>query len=528
MLKNLREKRAKLMREAEALRNQDGTFENDEKRSAFDTKMASIHDLDVSIRTLEAEGVTGAPPAAAAPAAVPAAPASAAAAPSTTDAVAAERQRAAEVQAIATRAGLDAAFVTTHIGSGASIDAVRSAAFTALVERDNAAGGPAPGGSAIRIGEDARDKYVRGGVNWLLVRSGMAALVAKHEKVEESTLTPGEFRGLTLLDMAKDFLSRHRVEYRGMNPLEIAGLAFNYRAGTYQTTSDFAVLFENTMHKVLRAAYALAPDTWSQWCGIATVTDFRTHNWYRQGSLTQLDDINEHGEFKNKSIPDAEKATYSVGTKGNIIAVSRQAIVNDDLGGLTNLSARLGRAGKLTIENAVYALLNANAGLGPTQADTQPLFHANRANVGAGAALSVPAIDADRVVMAQQKDPNGVDFLDLRPEILLVGIGLGGQARTVNEMQFDADQSNKFMKPNIVRGLFKTVVDTPRITGTRRYLFADPSQFPVFLVAFLEGQREPVIETQAGWRVDGVELKARLDFGVSVVDYRGAVTNAGV
>jgi hypothetical protein len=188
-----------------------------------------------------------------------------------------------------------------------------------------------------------------------------------------------------------------------------------------------------------------------------------------------------------------------------------------------------GRAGKLTIEKAAYALLGQNSGLGPTQSDSQPLFHSNRSNVSTGAAISAAAIDADRVVMAQQKDPNGVDFLDLRPDVLLVPVGLGGQARVINQSQYDPDATaNKAInRPNVVVGLFRDVVDTPRLTGTRRYLFAPASQAPVFLVSFLEGQQEPVLETQDGWRFNGVEMKARLDFGVDVVDFRGAVTNAG-
>jgi hypothetical protein len=66
------------------------------------------------------------------------------------------------------------------------------------------------------------------------------------------------------------------------------------------------------------------------------------------------------------------------------------------------------------------------------------------------------------------------------------------------------------------------------LSGTRRYLFADPSIAPVFEVAFLEGQTAPVLESRDGWRVDGTEMRVRLDYGVAAVDYRGAVTNAGV
>jgi hypothetical protein len=111
--------------------------------------------------------------------------------------------------------------------------------------------------------------------------------------------------------------------------------------------------------------------------------------------------------------------------------------------------------------------------------------------------------------------------------VLLVPRGLQGTAISINQAEYDPDTTGKLQKPNIVKGLFSDIVGTGRLTGTRRYLFADPSLYPVFMVSFLEGQREPVLETQDGWRTDGVEMKARLDFGVDVVDYRGAVTNAG-
>ena len=65
------------------------------------------------------------------------------------------------------------------------------------------------------------------------------------------------------------------------------------------------------------------------------------------------------------------------------------------------------------------------------------------------------------------------------------------------------------------------------MTGTRRYLFADPSEAPVLEVAFLDGAQEPVLERQEGFDVDGSRFKVRLDYGVAAVDYRGAVTNAG-
>lgn len=500
----LQKKRKGVLDKAEALKQADGTFANDQVRAAFDGHMAEIEQLDIQIRALATpdQDDEDADPA---------------------DATAAERQRGLDIRAAVRAANLDEAVATDLITRSIGIDEARGIILAQLAERQ---GPPTNGINVTMPGEDARDKWVRGAANWLLVRSGMAGLVAQHLKVEPSSLDPGEFRGASLLDLGREYLHRNNVKTRGLDRMELAGLALSYRAN-YQSTSDFATLLENTLHKVLRAAYAITPDTWSRWCGTASVTDFRTNNWYRLGSLTQLDDLTENGEFKNKAIPDAEKSTYSVATKGNIIAITRQVIVNDDLGAITRLTDMMGRAGKLTIEKACYALLGLNSGLGPTQSDSQALFHSNRSNVGTASTIGMAALDADATVMAAQTDPNGQDILELQPAVLLVPRTLLGTARGIIGAEYDPDTTGKLQKPNIVRNMVADIVGTARLTGTRRYLFANPTLYPVFLVSFLEGMREPVLETQDGFRVDGVEMKARLDFGVDAVDYRGAVTNAG-
>ena len=79
----------------------------------------------------------------------------------------------------------------------------------------------------------------------------------------------------------------------------------------------------------------------------------------------------------------------------------------------------------------------------------------------------------------------------------------------------------------MVRGLYRDVVDSPRLSGTRIYSFADPAEAPVLEVAFLDGVQDPYLEVQDGFDVDGARYKVRLDYGVGAIDYRGAVTNAG-
>lgn len=515
-LKQLKKRHAALLAEAAKFKGADGQFADDAARSAFDTKMAEVEQVAVQIRELEAEDEDD---------------------PATTsvvtdeqraEIVAQERARTEGIQNAVRVAGLDAALAADMVKRGITLDAARAEIFTKLAAKSN----ETPTGSQIAVGEDVREKQQRGMLNWLIVRSGLAATIAKADKVERSAIDPGEFRGFTLVDLARHFLERGGKAVRGFDRMRMVGEAFVLRDGASQSVSDFATLLENLMNKVLQAQYAITPDTWRRFCNVSSANDFRAQNRYRWGNLSSLDSLTENGEFKTKNLSDAEKATITVATKGNRLPISRQMIVNDDMNAFTRLPMMLGRAAALSTEVDVYALLAQNSGLGPTMSDSNTLFHASHSNVGTGAALSAAAIDADRVILAQQKDVNGVDYLDLRPNVLLVPVGLGGQARVINESQYDPDNisgasSKATMRPNVVVGLFKDVIDTPRLSGTRRYLFADPAVYPVLEVAFLEGQDSPVLESQNSWSFDGAEFKVRFDYGVAAVDTRGAETNAG-
>lgn len=370
-------------------------------------------------------------------------------------------------------------------------------------------------GSIITVADES-DKRRLAIVDTLMVRANIAT---PEQRKNVQAYNP--YRGHTLLDIARASLQAAGIKTDGMGKMEIVGSAFT------QGTSDFPVLLENTMHKTLQQAYALQADSWTRFCARGSVSDFRAHNRYRVGSLGNLDSKNELGEFKNKAIPDGEKSSIIAATKGNIINLSREAIINDDLGSFVGLAAMLGRAAKRTVEADVYAALALNSGLGPTLGDGKSLFHADHNNITTGAALSMLAIDADRVAMASQLDVGGNDYLDLRPQVLLVATALGGTAKSINMAEYDPDTANKLQKPNTVRGLFGDIVDTPRLSGTRRYLFASPSEAPVMEVAFLDGNDTPYLELEQGFTVDGSRWKVRLDFGIAGVDYRGAVTNAG-
>ncbi|QDQ26708.1 Clp protease ClpP [Chitinimonas arctica] len=370
---------------------------------------------------------------------------------------------------------------------------------------------PVAGGHVVTV-EDERDKFRAAATESVLARSSVQT---KDGLVRATGANP--YRGHTLLDLARASLARANIRTDGMDKMQIVAAAFT------QSGSDFPILLENAMHKSLQAAYAIAADTWTRFCARGSVSDFRAHPRYRVGSLGNLDSLSELGEFKNKSIPDGEKAAITAGTKGNIINLSRQAVINDDLGAFVGLATMLGRAAKRTVEADVYALLASN----PVMKDGNPLFHASHGNIGVAAPPSVASFDEARVLMAKQKDVGGNDFLDLRPAIWLGPTGMGGDAKVINGAEYDPDTSNKLQKPNKVRGLFSDLVDSPRLDGTAWYAFANPVDAPVIEVAFLDGQDQPFLELENGFSVDGARYKVRLDYGTGAIDHRGATMNNG-
>ena len=375
---------------------------------------------------------------------------------------------------------------------------------------------PVAGGRVVTVADES-DKRRDAMVSAMLIRAGKADA----RVVAEAGANP--FRGRTLLALAEASLQAAGVDTR-----QFSDKRAMVAASFTQSSSDFPVLLENVMNKTLLGAYALQALTWSRFCKRGTVSDFRAHNRYRVGSLGNLQPKNELGEYKSVSIPDGEKSQIAAATKGFILNISREAIINDDLGALTDQAAAAGRAAARTVEVDVYALLAANSGLGPTMQDGKALFHADHGNIDSTAgAISVTRLDAMRVLMAQQKDVSGNDFLDLRPAVLLCPIGMGGNARVVVGAEYDTEVSSKFQVPNKVRGIVRDIVDTPRMSGTRYHLLADASESAAIEVAFLDGVDTPYLETAQAFDTDGGKLKVRLDYGVAGHDWRGAVTNAG-
>lgn len=286
------------------------------------------------------------------------------------------------------------------------------------------------------------------------------------------------------------------------------------------TTTDFATLLTDASNRVLLGAYQQALPTYRMWAARRSFNDFRPTSFLRLGDFPELLDVAESGEIKSGSFATSSE-TVKLGTKGRIVSFSRQAIINDDLGGFGEMVAMAGRRAARTENTAAYALLAQNSGDGPKMADTVNMFHATHANKGTAGAPSVATLGLGRAAMAKQKGV-GDEVLNLTPSIILSGPDIV----TAVEQLLAPVNSTQASEVNPFSGKLTPVSDA-NITGNGWYLFAPPTDLPNFIYGYLGEAEAPTVTQSEPFSVDGVSLKVLHDWAIGQVDYRGGYRNAG-
>ena len=428
------------------------------------------------------------------------------------DGVRAERTRMLEIQKIVRAAKLPEATAIRMINYGTPLKKARKEVLDELA-RENSEGGEIR--TQVSITRDEMDSCRAVVENALLNRFN-----PDKYKLESSSR---EFRGMSLMEIGRDMLERRGVKTRGLSRVQLAGemLGLEQRGGMMGTT-DFPYILANVANKTLRDAYDAAPQTFKPFTRQTIAPDFKMMARVQLGDAPSLDKINESGEFKRGSVSDAREQ-YALATYGKVVAISRQVIINDDLDAFTRLPSMFGRAAADLESDTVWGIITANAAMG----DGTPLFHANHANLtGTGTVISVASLGVGRAALRQQKGLNG-RFINVMPKFLIVP-----SAQETTAQQFVTVSNVVYTKNPDVNPFAGTlqVIAEPRLDAASAqswYLAGDPGQIDTIEYAYLEGNEGVYLESRVGFDVDGLELKARLDFAAKAIDWRGIYKNAG-
>jgi len=426
--------------------------------------------------------------------------------PETVDAVQTRAATNAEIRSIARIAGLDQGWVDEQIDAEADADTARRAAFEALAKRS----APAIRTEQVRVemGESQDEPALR-------ARQMGEALYARINPQHQLSEPALRYAYATPVDMARELLMLRGESTLGLSPATLITRALH-------TTSDFPIILGDTVGRLLRDAYQAAPAGVRRLGRQTTARDFRAINKIMLGEAPLLEKLNEHGEIKAGTMAEAREA-YKVETWARKIGITRQVLVNDDLGAFSDLARRMGQGAAETEARILVGLLEANSGNGPKLSDNKTLFHADHGNkAGSGAAISDTTLSAARLALRTQK---GIEDRTIRvtPKNLLVPPALETDAEKwlANVAPAKAADVNPFS------GSLSLVVE-PRLTSaTRWYVTADPGEIDGLEYAYLSGNEGPQVESRSGWDVDGVEIRVILDFGAGFVDHRGWFMNPG-
>lgn len=381
-----------------------------------------------------------------------------------------------------------------------SVETARSALLQAAAEAQRAATSTAPAGSAARAADST--VATRGAI--------IDAIVARTLRTDPPEASR-EFMGQRLLELA---VSRTA----GLNPRERDPLTILRAA---HTTSDFPMILEAAGNRILMARYNAAQPTYQAIARRRDLTDFKATKMLRIGDFPTLKAYAEDGEIRSGTINEGRESV-TLGSFGRILRLSRQAIVNDDLGAFDDVFGSIGGMIRRFENATAYAVKAQNSGNGPKLADNVNLFNAAHGNLaGSGAAPSVATLGAARAAMLKQTDLDG-NVLNLMPKILLVG----ADQLTVAQQVTASIQPVVLGEVNPFAGQLQVVAEGA-LAGNGWELYADPQEAPVWSYGYLADSPGPRVLAEEQFNVDGMAWRVTLDFYFGGVDYRGGFRNPG-
>ena len=333
------------------------------------------------------------------------------------------------------------------------------------------------------------------------------------------------FRQKSLFDLAQECLRHHNLSTEG-RPMDVVGRAFMMRSAIGFTSDDFAQILADVANKSVLKGFGEAEESWMLWCNVGNLSDFKQA---KRVGLSAFDDlllIGAGGEYQYGKFADKGE-TIQLAKYGRMFPIARETIIDDNIGALTSIPNKMGRAAARVPGDLAYIALTAN----PTMGDGVVLFHSSHSNLGTSGVISVTTVEEAQTLMALQTDVNNAqNGSNIQLAHLLVPVQIRGTANVLTRSEFDPASTTNSRAPNSVQGTFSVIPDArlSADSAAQWYGCADPSVADTVEVAFLDGVQAPRVEEKAGWTVDGVKVKVALEVAAAPMEHRTFVRNAGV
>lgn len=429
-----------------------------------------------------------------------------------------ERARIREIENMCRHFGIEA---REYIDNGTSIENAREAVMKRLMQTDV----PIPQRGTAEVTASAEDKFREAAADALIMRSGMQ--LQKHAEGAKDLM------GMSLRDLAIDCLTAEgQTGLNRRSADEIYELLMQRQY--FNPTAAFPAILDNAINKAYVEGHKTVAVTFDQWTKKGSLKDFKTHdNNYLADPAGEFLEVPEGGELKHDVFKDEKRPTRKLKTYGRQFTLTRQAFINDDIELVTKIPARYAASARKTINKQCYQILVNN----PAIYDGTALFskaHGNLVTTGTG--ITQASMQAMIMALQNQTDEFG-EAVIIRPATIVVPSGMAfdiytlfnsptvnteGNTQSVNPLYRYANQIQVVEDPtiNVLCGGFGNVMPW--------WLLGSKDDTDFMEVDYLNGQEIPTIRRMETPGTLGFVWDIYLDWGISVMDWRGAIRNPGV
>lgn len=294
----------------------------------------------------------------------------------------------------------------------------------------------------------------------------------------------------------------------------------DYARLTFSTIS-LPEITKSILHKSLLASFYWTDDSWRKIAQVSSVANFDTYTYVRMSDNVQFEKLAKGAPLQHTTFSE-EKYEKSIDTFGVMCMLDRKTLLSDNLSEFASIPFRFNVSANNTISRDVWTSLTSNPG---------GFFSAAHQNYddGADTVLDIDSLHAAFLAMTTMTNANGLPFMN-DPTYLVVPPQLEATAQALVGPYPLMDASEKLIqfkpeqdKLQVVtsKWLSNSLIENNSATGW--YLFMQPSEIPVVDVGFLHGKQTPTIESiKPSPEYFGMGWRAYIDYGVSLMDYRGA------
>lgn len=424
-----------------------------------------------------------------------------------------ERRRVRQIEEMCRDFGIDS---RKYVDNGDSVDSVRAAVLDHL--RQNGA----PIHSGIRGGESGMDKFIRDVSDALVIRGGI--------NMEKPSDGAGKLVGMSLKSV---LIEAETLRGRG-DGLNRASNDELFQRAFFNPESVFPAILDQTIEKAYKEGHKNVEVTFDKFTKKGSLPDFKTHdNYYIAGPVGEFLEVPESGELKHDVFGDDKLPTRKLKTYGRQFTLSRKAFIDDDIGLVTSLPARYAASARKTINKQVFSVLLKN----PAIYDGVALFHSSHKNMlKTGTGITQEAVQTMIMALATQKDQFG-EAIIINPSKILVPSGLKFDMYTLfNSPYIETSDNTQAVNPLYQYRNGLDVIEDPTINAMCGgmgnvmpwFMIGSSSDCDFIEVDYLNGQEIPTIKRSETVGQLGFVWDIFLDWGISVMDYRGVVKNPGV